>query len=116
MNAELEISLVMGQIPSSLEVQSSELYAKHIQEVTPIAVNRAFAATVNYMLTILNADFHDIGRLKDKLMGVGQRANDGTISSVRRAEIEMLFAGKVCAPHLHFGTVRTDSYRNACRR
>lgn len=116
MNAELEMSLVMGQIPSSLEVQSSELYAKHIQEVTPIAVNRAFATTVNYMLTLLNADFHDVERLKDKLMGVGQRANDGTISSVRRAEIEMLFAGKVCTPWLDSDTIEANSYRSACRR
>jgi len=86
----------MGQIPSSLEVQTSELYVKHLQELNPPgSVNRGFAASVGYVLSVLGSDFSDVVNLKDKLIGVGQRANDGSISSVRRAEIEMLFAGKV---------------------
>jgi len=90
------MSLVMGQTPSSREVQTSGLYAKHLQDLNSmVRVNSAFATSVKYLLRTLATNFDDAGNLREKLEVVCQRANDGAICSVRRAEIEMLAAGKV---------------------
>ncbi|KAK5660373.1 hypothetical protein OQA88_12914 [Cercophora sp. LCS_1] len=112
---ELEMSLVMGSMPPSLEVTSSELYAKHLgAHNSSSRVNQAFVATVSYVLSVLDGDYDDVVALKDKLVGVRQRANAGSISSVRRVEIEMLHAGKECIPTMRFFDNFTPDVRSLC--
>ena len=102
LSIELEMSLLMGQTPSSLEVQTSELYTKHILDLgVGSPVNQAFAENVGYMLDALAREYDDAANLREKLGEVCQRANDGIVSSVRRAEIEILSAGKVCHKYWH---------------
>ncbi|KAK0715637.1 hypothetical protein B0H67DRAFT_601141 [Lasiosphaeris hirsuta] len=110
---DLEVSLILGQIPSSPEVQTSGLYTKHLSDMSPpVSVNHAFAATVNYVLSTLAQDYGDASLLKNKLDGVLTRVNHGTISSVRRIEIELLFAGKECMTAIRFfGNYRQDVRR-----
>ncbi|KAK3368892.1 hypothetical protein B0T24DRAFT_532214 [Lasiosphaeria ovina] len=91
---ELESSLVLGESSIS-DVQVSDLYGKHVQDATSIApVNQAFAVTVSYILNSLVEEFDDTGNLERKLSEIYRRVSDGTISAVRRVEIELLFAGK----------------------
>lgn len=90
------MSLVMGQAPTSLEVQTSDLYTKHLLDIgTASPVNQAFADNIAYLLDTLAEGYDGAGNLRDKLGEVCQRVNDGVVSSVRRAEIEILSAGKV---------------------
>jgi len=105
----------MGQTPSSREVQTSELYAKHLQDLNRmVPVNSAFATSVKFVLQILANNFDDASNLREKLEVVCQRANDGAISSVRRAEIEMLAAGKVRIHWLYTSTPVLLTYGQDC--
>ena len=96
---ELESSILLAQSTPSSEVQESELYTKHLMDFDPSASltprNSPFAVTVKFIMTMLDRDFQDAENLGSKLDGVLQRLNNGTICSVRRAEIEVLQAGKV---------------------
>jgi hypothetical protein len=114
---ELEMSLVMGQAPSSLEVQTSELYTKHHLDlhVAP-PVNQAFAENMRFILDTLARGYDGAGNLMEKLSEVSQRVNDGIISSVRRAEIEMLSAGKDCFSSVRFFDNYTPKVRDMCDR
>ncbi|KAK3353191.1 hypothetical protein B0T25DRAFT_204303 [Lasiosphaeria hispida] len=110
---DLEGSLILGQIPTSPEVQTSGLYTKHLSDMNPtVSVNHAFAATVNYVLRTLAQDYGDASLLGNKLDGVLARVNHGTISSVRRVEIELIFAGRGCMPAIRF----FDNYGQDVRR
>ncbi|KAK0620322.1 hypothetical protein B0T14DRAFT_228709 [Immersiella caudata] len=114
---ELEMSLVMGAAPSSLEVQTSELYAKHhlSLHVAP-PVNLAFAENMRHILDTLARGYEEAGDLIGKLREVSQRVNDGIISSVRRAEIEMLSAGKDFLSAVKFFDDYTPRVRDMCDR
>ncbi|KAK0641579.1 hypothetical protein B0T16DRAFT_448994 [Cercophora newfieldiana] len=104
---ELEMSLVTEQAPSSLEVRTSELYTKHLLDIGSASpVNQDFAQNMGYLLDTLSGEYSDAVSLREKAGEVCQRVNDGVISSVRRAEIEMLSAGKDCMPAQRF----FDSY------
>jgi len=112
---ELEMSLVMGHAPSSLEVQTSELYTKHLLDIgTASPVNQDFADSIAYLLNTLAEGHNDAGNLRDKLGEVCQRVNDGIVSSVRRAEIEILSAGKDCMPAVKFFDNYTPKVRGMC--
>lgn len=109
------MSLVMGTMPSSLEVTSSELYVKHLEAHHSVQrVNQAFVATVGYMLSVLEDNYDEVVALKDKLARVRHRATDGIISSVRRVEIEMLHAGKESIPAMRFFDNFTPDVRRLC--
>lgn len=99
--AELEVSVVLGQDSSSLDVQVqiSDLHIKHLKDVNPSgAVNEALLATVKYMLTVLSREFGAAEGLNARLSELYQRLRNGTISGVRRLEIELLHAGKASHP------------------
>jgi hypothetical protein len=93
--AELEISVVLNQDSLPLDVQVSDLHITHLKEMTPAgSANGALLATAKYVLEMLSQGLGDAG-LTSRLGDVYQRLGNGSISSVRRIEIEMLQAGKV---------------------
>lgn len=112
---DLEMSIVMGQTPSSLEVQTSELFTKHLLDSGAVSpVNQDFVRNISLVLERLAAKFSDTGNLRGKLEEVYQRANEGILSSVRKAEIEMLSAGKDCMPAVRFFDDYTPEVRELC--
>ncbi|KAK3687487.1 hypothetical protein B0T22DRAFT_439116 [Podospora appendiculata] len=99
LDPELEGSLLLGHISTSPDVQTCELYAKHVQDTNPGAsVHFGFSMTVKYVLDMLGGEFASTGNLVEKLNTIYPRVESGTISSVRRVEIEVLHAGKECMP------------------
>ncbi len=90
---ELEISLLaQGALP--LDVQVSDLHIAHLKDTTLAGVNEALLATARYVLEMLSQGFGDVG-LNNKLREVYGRLSSGSISSVRKVEVEILLAGKV---------------------
>jgi len=77
-------------------------------------VNLAFAENMGYILDALARGYDEAGDLTGKLREVSQRVNDGMISSVRRAEIEMLSAGKDCLSAVKFFDDYTPRVRDMC--
>ncbi|KAK0621604.1 hypothetical protein B0T17DRAFT_296653 [Bombardia bombarda] len=111
---ELEISMLLGRISDSAAIQKSGLYNKHIEDTNPVAaVHQAFSITVTYVFSMLSQDFSDQG-FKDRLNEILQRVSDGTISSVRRVEIEVLHAGKRCMSPATFFDEFVTKVRNLC--
>jgi hypothetical protein len=91
--AELEISL-LTQDNMPLDVQVSDLHIAHLKDVGPAGVNGALLATARYVLEMLSQGFGDAG-LNNRLREVYGRLSNGSISSVRKVEVEILQAGKV---------------------
>lgn len=99
----------MGETPSSLAVQTSDLYAKHLLSSSPdVGVNIAFSVTVGLVLSMLHREFGNAEGLSPKFSGLQQRVGNGGVSSVRRFEIELLNAGKV---RIWFMGSKTGQYR-----
>lgn len=86
---------MFGDTPSTVDVLTSDLYSKHLQDLSSAAGNTSFTVTVNFVVTVLIQDFSDVEGLIAKLSGIHHRVADGSISSVRRAELELLQAAKV---------------------
>lgn len=95
---ELESSLVLGPTPDSLDIQTSKLFSKHLQDSPSASVHQAFAITVTYVSSQLIDAFSDTRGLRNNINKIIQRVKTGEICSVRRVEIELLNAGKVCQP------------------
>ncbi|KAK3324134.1 hypothetical protein B0T19DRAFT_222706 [Cercophora scortea] len=96
---ELEGSLLLGHISASPEIQTCGLYTRHLQETNPgTSIHFAFPMTVKYVLDMLREEFAATENLAEKLNTIYPRVENGTISSVRRVEIEVLHAGKDCMP------------------
>lgn len=93
---ELESSLVLGPTPDSLDIQTSKLFSKHLEDTPSASVHQAFAITVTYVSSQLIDAFSDARGLKNNINKIIQRVKTGDICSVRRVEIELLNAGKVC--------------------
>ncbi|KAK3944935.1 hypothetical protein QBC46DRAFT_373656 [Diplogelasinospora grovesii] len=112
---ELECSLVLGQIPSSPDIQGSELYTRHLRDASlPVAVNEAFRVTVEWIVMTLAQCFANAGDLVGELDGVKLGVNGGLISSIRRVEIELLHAGKGCMPAARFFDDFVPAVRRLC--
>ncbi|GAB1318691.1 hypothetical protein MFIFM68171_08901 [Madurella fahalii] len=114
---ELEISVVLGQDSSSLDVQVqvSDLHIKHLKDINPSAVvNEALLVTVKYILEMLAREFGGAEGLNTRLSELYQRLSSGTISGVRRVEIELLHAGKCCLPVTEFWTSFVPNVRRLC--
>ena len=94
---EVESCIVFGQPSHSLDINNSELRKKH-QEVLMLSGNQGFSSDVTNMLCELAKDNDDLQELVGKLSEICNKANNGSILSGRRLEIELLHAGKVCLP------------------
>ena len=78
-------------------MQVSDLHIAHLKDLSPAGVNEALLATARHVLEMLSQGFGDAG-LNERLREVYQRLSSGSISSVRKAEMEILQAGRVrCA-------------------
>ena len=55
-----------------------------------------FAVAMSYILRLLSQKFADVQGFGTHMKGTLERVNSGSITSVRRAELELLQAGKVC--------------------
>jgi hypothetical protein len=86
----------MNQGRAPLEVQLSDLYARHLLESNPgTAISGAFTATVHFVLSIILQDYADVEGLPTKLSDLHQRVSSGLVASVRKVEIQLFNAGKV---------------------
>ncbi|KAK4241958.1 hypothetical protein C8A03DRAFT_11827 [Achaetomium macrosporum] len=95
---ELEISILMSQDPLPLDVQVSELHITHLKDMRPSgSVNGALLVTARNVLETLSQGFGDAG-LNSRLSRIYQRLGNGSICSVRRIELEILHAGRICLP------------------
>jgi hypothetical protein len=78
-----------------LDVQVSDLHITHLKDMNPSGpVNGALLATARYVMAALSQSFGN-SSLTNRLMGVYETLSSGSISSVRRIEIEILQAGRV---------------------
>jgi hypothetical protein len=85
--------LSQGSLP--LDVQVSDLHITHLKDMAATgAVNGALVATAKYVLEVLSQGFGD-AQLNSRLREVYQGVSGGSISSVRKIEIEILQAGRV---------------------
>ncbi|KAL2021327.1 hypothetical protein VTK56DRAFT_7298 [Thermocarpiscus australiensis] len=112
---ELEITVVFGQGPLPLDVQISDLHITHLKDSMNNTgpVNEALLATVKSVLDQLSRGFGD-GSLDSRLREVYQKLISGTSSSVRRIEIELLYAGKNCLPTTRFFCSFVSRVRSMC--
>jgi hypothetical protein len=92
--AELEMSAILGQSSSSIEVLTSLLSTKHYQQSERKPTNQAFGVTIDFILNVLLQTFPDVNGLQGKLQGLHRRVADGSVRNVRKAELELLQAGK----------------------
>ncbi|KAM7203818.1 hypothetical protein V8F20_003824 [Naviculisporaceae sp. PSN 640] len=111
---ELESSLVLGPTPDSLDIQTSKLFSKHLQDNPSAAVHQAFAITVTYVSSQLIDAFSDARGLRNNVNKIIQRVKTGEICSVRRVEIELLNAGKGCMPPRRFFDDFVPQVREMC--
>ncbi|KAK4191959.1 hypothetical protein QBC35DRAFT_374514 [Podospora australis] len=113
---ELEISLVMGPDFGSSSVPTSVLQAKHHQDVdTTGLVNKALSMTVESVLKTLSVQFNTPKTsIHPRLNDILSRVNHGTISSVRRIEIELLCAGRECLSKQTFYNIYNPAIRELC--
>jgi hypothetical protein len=91
---ELEAALVFGEMPTAVEILTSNLYMKHLQDSSLSDALSPLTATVSGIISCLSQRFPGAPYLGDKLNGIYQSVNSGGILSVRRAELELLRAGK----------------------
>lgn len=94
---ELEITLLSGQdLSVPHDVQFFGLSNKHLEDSFPAgSVNEALTVTLKYTLEALVREFIDVSGLSAELEDIYQRLLNGSITSVRRVEIELLRAGQV---------------------
>ena len=97
LHIELECSLILEDTNMPLETHASELYSQHIQGTKPSSsVDQSFLMDITQLLEFITHEFAPSGgQLDQKLNKVYQRVSSGTISTVRRLEVEILDAGKV---------------------
>ncbi|KAK4225397.1 hypothetical protein QBC38DRAFT_265859 [Podospora fimiseda] len=113
---KMEITLLSSRdslVPH--DVQFLDLSNKHLQDSLPTgSVNESLTITVKYALEALVREFLDVTTLTSELEDVFQRVLNGTITSVRRVEIEILRAGqKSMAPPRYFDSF-VPKVRKAC--
>ncbi|KAM7201634.1 hypothetical protein V8F33_003183 [Rhypophila sp. PSN 637] len=111
---ELESSLVLGPTPDSLDIQTSMLFSKHLQDHPSASVHQAFAITVTYVSSQLIDAFSDARGFKSNINKIIQRVKTGEICSVRRVEIELINAGKGCMPPQRFFDDFIPHVRDMC--
>lgn len=95
---ELEFSALPGSNSQSLEVFTSDLWTLHLNDdkmKPPPDSESPFAITVSYILKVLSQKFNGVRDLDSRLKDIQDRVNDGYVSTVRRAELELFQAGKV---------------------
>lgn len=90
----LEMSVVHSCDSLPLGVQVSDLNIVHLKEAN--ALDRELVATVQSVMEVLSRGFRNHELLNNRLRRVSQRVFDGSISGVRKIELALLKAGKVC--------------------
>lgn len=89
---------MLGPTPDSVDIQTSQLFSRHLQDNPSASIHQAFAITVTYVSSQLIDAFSDARGLGRNVNKIIERVKTGDICSVRRVEIELLNAGKVGGP------------------
>ncbi|KAI5919475.1 hypothetical protein F4810DRAFT_498131 [Camillea tinctor] len=91
----LETSVIKIGSQGPEEVTASELWMTHRQEKQPDSSrNNPFTITGNYIIRVLGEEFQGVRDLQSSLRVIDQRLQTGSISTVRRLELELIQAGK----------------------
>lgn len=95
--AEFEYSVLPGNAPQILETLASDLWTAHLEESSlPCRIgNPMFSVSVSTIVDIMRRKFDSIPDLTAALSTVRNRVTKGQISTVRRAELELLQAANV---------------------
>ncbi|TKW55571.1 hypothetical protein CTA1_8125 [Colletotrichum tanaceti] len=94
---ELEHAALPSKDLESTEVLRSMLWTKHSMDATDSStLNRNFAARLKTWRYETRCDFNNAEDLDPNIKRIQMRINNGTIRSVRRAELELMQAGKGC--------------------
>ncbi|KAL0944441.1 zinc finger protein [Colletotrichum truncatum] len=96
---ELELTALPSKVLESSEVLGSKLWTKHFNDADEtMPINTAFTMTVNTVARMLCQNFSHASGLASKVKRFQKRISGGSIRSVRRAELELIQAGKGCMP------------------
>ncbi len=88
------MSAVLGPSSSSFEVLTSDLYSTHIKSANEGISRNSLATAANLLFGALEETFRDTNGIADEFHDIRHRMTSGSISSVRRVELELLQAGK----------------------
>jgi hypothetical protein len=93
---------VTSEMPSAIDILTSDLYSKHLQDFSFSEAMSALTTTVTYVVSMLKHHFPGIPTLIERLNGIHQSVSRGNIASVRRVELELLHAAKVRRRASHY--------------
>ncbi|KAL8385933.1 hypothetical protein RB599_007678 [Gaeumannomyces hyphopodioides] len=112
---DLECSVILNSPSESPDVTSSNLYAKHLQESSAKqGPSITLTAAARKVLSKLAKRFSRSDRLLVRLEDIARRVGSGSIVTVRRLELEMLQAGKICLPSSVYFDEFTSAVGHLC--
>ncbi|GKT47265.1 uncharacterized protein ColSpa_07446 [Colletotrichum spaethianum] len=94
---ELEHAALPSKDLESSEVLGSILWTKHSTDATnSLTVKESLAATFGTLRSEIHRDFGHTQGLDSKIKRIQKRIDNGSVRSARRAELELIQAGKGC--------------------
>lgn len=114
---DLESSVILNSASGSPDIASSKLYAKHLQESSAKqGPSITLTAAARNVLSKLAKRFSRLDGLLVLLEDITRRVGSGSIVTVRRLELEMLQAGKICLPSSVYFDEFTSAVGHLCDR
>ncbi|KLU81463.1 hypothetical protein MAPG_00552 [Magnaporthiopsis poae ATCC 64411] len=114
---DLEFSAILHSPSESPDVATSNLYAKHFQESSAKqGPSITLTAAAPHVLGKLAKKFNGSDDLLVRLKEIFRRVGCGSIVTVRRLELEILQAGKVCLPSSVYFDEFTSAVGHLCDR
>jgi hypothetical protein len=98
----VETALLFSEAPANLDLQSSELYNKHLRDFSLAPAITAPNIGVSRAISKLKEHFRSVPALVTRLTAVASDVHSGHILSVRRFELELLRAAKVSGDCIYF--------------
>jgi hypothetical protein len=92
----LEIALLSGEICGSIGLQSPGLSTKHLQDFSMVSTLNQPSTAISVAISRLTRQFCGTPRLVGRLGDIARDVGSGKILSIRKAELELLQAAKVC--------------------
>ncbi|KAF5003335.1 hypothetical protein FDECE_10111 [Fusarium decemcellulare] len=94
---QLEYATV--QVIDQPEIQSSDLYMQHLHDPTmAMHGDSPYAIATNFMLKHNFQLYTNVPAFAASLNDIVQRVNSNSVSTLRRLELELMHAGKMCLP------------------
>ncbi|KAL1873803.1 hypothetical protein VTK73DRAFT_766 [Phialemonium thermophilum] len=93
---EIECSVILGQTIPCIEVQTSDLYAKHFLNFDEASITSStpFSDAADKAITLLCREFNKPDDLVSIFLELREQVTKGVVTTVRRFEIELLCAGR----------------------